>query len=268
MNHGLFVIVGSVFKVGFCFVFADKEGKGVHLSYQQKCMLVAYTQQVTHGKFNPELHGSVGVLDVVGKDRKLAWQKLGDISREGAMRGMVETLNGYCPLFHAYVKAQVQEIEMKAHRERVQAENRVKEEEQRKLQEEEDLKNLAEMEEQEEKRRQIKEALNVQTFDQFKVYAEQQFPDNPDQQAILIRQLQEQHYIQYMQQIYQQQISTQNSPSTGQVQHELSRDVEAAALEALGDVQNFSVEQDRYSESGNENEGKFCLFPIFHCIDR
>ena len=62
------------------------------------------------------------------------------------------------------------------------------------------------MKEQEEKRKQIKEALNLQTYDQFKSYAEQQYPENPDQQAILIRQLQEQHYIQYMQQIYQQQI--------------------------------------------------------------
>jgi hypothetical protein len=45
--------------------------------------------------------------------------------------------------------------------------------------------------------------LNKQTFDQFKSYAEQQYPDNPDQQAVLIRQLQEQHYYQYMQQVSQ-----------------------------------------------------------------
>ncbi len=48
-----------------------------------------------------------------------------------------------------------------------------------------------------------KDVLNKQTFDQFKSYAEQQYPDNPDQQAVLIRQLQEQHYYQYMQQVSQ-----------------------------------------------------------------
>ena len=49
--------------------------------------------------------------------------------------------------------------------------------------------------------------MNAQTFSQFRAYAEQQYPDNPDQQAVLVRQLQEQHYFQYMQQIYQQQVT-------------------------------------------------------------
>jgi hypothetical protein len=43
--------------------------------------------------------------------------------------------------------------------------------------------------------------LNKQTFEQFKSYAEQQYPESPDQQAVLIKQLQEQHYYQYMQQV-------------------------------------------------------------------
>ena len=48
---------------------------------------------------------------------------------------------------------------------------------------------------------QIQDALNRQSYEEFRAYAEQQYPDNPDQQAILIRQLQEQHYYQYMQQV-------------------------------------------------------------------
>ena len=43
------------------------------------------------------------------------------------------------------------------------------------------------------------DALNKQTFGQFRSYAEQQCPGNPDQQGLLVRQLQEQHYYQYMQ---------------------------------------------------------------------
>lgn len=50
-------------------------------------------------------------------------------------------------------------------------------------------------------RRQIQQALNEQTFDQFRKYAEQQFPGDPEKQGALIRQLQDQHYIQYMQQL-------------------------------------------------------------------
>ena len=58
-----------------------------------------------------------------------------------------------------------------------------------------------ERQKQEEQRRQIQDALNRQSYEEFRAYAEQQYPDNPDQQAILIRQLQEQHYYQYMQQV-------------------------------------------------------------------
>lgn len=50
-------------------------------------------------------------------------------------------------------------------------------------------------------RQRIKDALNAQTYNQFLQYAQQQFPGNFDQQAILIRQLQDQHYQQYIQQL-------------------------------------------------------------------
>lgn len=49
-------------------------------------------------------------------------------------------------------------------------------------------------------RQQIMAVLNAQTAVQFQQYAKQQHPDNPEQQQILIQQLQEQHYQQYMQQ--------------------------------------------------------------------
>ena len=71
----------------------------------------------------------------------------------------------------------------------------------------------AEMEQQrqEVQRRQIQDALNEKTYSQFRAYAEQQYPNDPDRQAVLVRQLQEQHYCQYMQQVYQQQMETQAS---------------------------------------------------------
>jgi hypothetical protein len=52
-----------------CF-FAEKEGKAVHLSYEDKLKLVAYTCQVSHGKFNPDTLPPLGVLDVIGRDRR------------------------------------------------------------------------------------------------------------------------------------------------------------------------------------------------------
>ena len=52
-------------------------------------------------------------------------------------------------------------------------------------------------------------ALNAQTAVQFQQYAAQQYPDSSEQQLGLIRQLQEQHYQQYMQQLYQVQLAQQ-----------------------------------------------------------
>lgn len=76
----------------------------------------------------------------------------------------------------------------------------IEEEEQLKREQEERM--IQEQKEKEEAiRRQIQQALNAQTFDQFKKYAEQQFPGDPEKQGALIRQLQDQHYIQYMQQL-------------------------------------------------------------------
>lgn len=50
-------------------------------------------------------------------------------------------------------------------------------------------------------RQRIKDALNAQTYEQFLQYAQQQYPGNFDQQAVLIRQLQDKHYQQYILQL-------------------------------------------------------------------
>lgn len=46
--------------------------------------------------------------------------------------------------------------------------------------------------------------FHLQTFHQFKEYAEKQFPGNTDEQARLIKQLQNEHYHQYLQQLQSQ----------------------------------------------------------------
>ncbi|XP_050445747.1 Golgi resident protein GCP60 [Cataglyphis hispanica] len=186
--------------------YKEKEGKAVHLSYEDKLKLVAFTQQVTHGKCTSENAPPLGVLDVIGRDRRLAWQNLGDISKEQAMEGFIVLLDKLCPLFRTVVEAQKRDFEEKQRlkkeeeAKKLDEERKLKElEEERKKQEEERLK-------EETQRRHIQDALNQQTYYQFKVYAEQQYPGNPEQQGVLIRQLQEQHYHQYMQQLKQNQL--------------------------------------------------------------
>lgn len=195
----------ELYKIALNF-YKEKEGKAVHLSYEDKLKLVAFTQQVMHGKCTAENAPPLGVLDVIGRDRRLAWQNLGDISKEQAMEGFIVLLDKLCPLFKTVVEAQKRDIEEK---------NRLKQEEKiKQIEEEKKLAELAETKKREEEerlklelqKRQIQDALNRQTYYQFKVYAEQQYPGNPEQQAVLIRQLQEQHYHQYMQQLHQNQL--------------------------------------------------------------
>lgn len=71
-------------------------------------------------------------------------------------------------------------------------------------------------------RQRIKDALNAQTYNQFLQYAQQQFPGNFDQQAILIRQLQDQHYQQYIQQLaIDQRLANANIQSDSQCEEEI-----------------------------------------------
>lgn len=57
------------------------------------------------------------------------------------------------------------------------------------------------MEKEESIKRHIEHALNDQTYAQFIKYAKEHYPGDPEKQGALVRQLQEQHYIQYMQQL-------------------------------------------------------------------
>ncbi|KAJ8936948.1 hypothetical protein NQ318_015566 [Aromia moschata] len=194
--------LAEVYKLAFNF-YKEKEGKAVHFSYEDKLQLVAFSQQVLHGPYSEAIQKlpPLGTLDVVGRDRRLAWQKLGQLSRDQARAGFVELLSRRCSLFSAYVEAH--------RREKQEQERRAKEEESRRIiEEEERLKKIEEEKfvqeqllKQEAIKRQIQQALNEQTYDQFRKYAEQQYPGDPEKQGNLIKQLQEQHYIQYMQQL-------------------------------------------------------------------
>lgn len=90
-----------------CLFVAEKEGKAVHFSYEDKLQLVAFSQQVLHGPFSEAESklSPLGALDVVGRDRRLAWQRLGNLNANQARTGFVDLLNRLCPLFTTYVEA-------------------------------------------------------------------------------------------------------------------------------------------------------------------
>lgn len=217
--------------------------------------LVAFTQQVTHGKCTAENAPPLGVLDMIGRDRRLAWQNLGDISKDQAMEGFIVLLDKLCPLFRTVVEAQKRDFEEK---------QRLKREEAKKLEEERKFKGLEEEKKKQEEerlkeeiqRRQIQDALNQQTYYQFKVYAEQQYPGNPEEQGILIRQLQEQHYHQYMQQLRQNQlvIEDQNEKEEEEKEKKIKNVQSENAMCKNDDDDNKDTNENMNDEDSDELE--------------
>lgn len=225
--------------------FTDKSGKAVHFSYEDNLKLVAFTQQASHGPVDLQNAAPLGVLDVIGRDRRMAWQQLGKISKAQAMEGFIDLLDRLCSLFKPYIEAIKKDREEK-HRLAIENEQKLKE-----LEEIERIRSVEQQKVEEQKnreemqKRQLQDALNQQTFHQFKAYAEKQYPGNPEQQAILIRQLQTEHYHQYMQQLQAQVVDSVDKRSMdGEV---LSQSVDGASQTQLSpDELQCDSDQDEY----------------------
>jgi hypothetical protein len=162
-----------------------------------------------------------------------------------AMEGFIDLLDKKCGSFKPYIDAiqkdreeknRLEEIEKVKKAELLEVE-RKHEEEQRLLQNE--------LHREEIQRRKLQDALNEQTFYQFKEYAEKQFPGNPDQQAILIKQLQNEHYQQYLQQLQ------------SQFQHgelDIDSSGEPRLMESCKEQETSLVEEKDQCESDNESD--------------
>ncbi|KAH8421321.1 hypothetical protein KR009_001944 [Drosophila setifemur] len=184
-----------------CVYLTENSGKAIHLSYEDNLKLIAFKQQAALGPFNTSRAPALGVLDVIGRDRQQHWQLLGEITREQAMEGFVDLLDTMCSAFRPYIEAVRQDRDETLRKDlrRMELEKEARERQERAQQE-----LLEEGYKEELQRRQLQDALNKQTYQQFKLYAEKQFPGNPEQQAVLIHQLQREHYHQYMQQLHLQ----------------------------------------------------------------
>lgn len=233
------------------FSLSDKSGKAVHLSYEDNLKLVALTMQSNHGPFEQQKLEPLGIFDVIGKNRREQWASLGSMSKLRAMEGFIDLLDRLCPSFKPYIEAMKQDREAKRKQAAVDEASRAKEQEAELKRQEE--KKLIEFEKHREEiqRRKLQDALNQQTFYQFKEYAEKQFPGNPDQQALLIKQLQNEHYHQYLQQLQSQlhhgeldnSIEGQNDESLNTKEQEMSLVEEKDRCESDDESSEFAVAQ-------------------------
>lgn len=202
----------DVYRMARDFVKEKEGSKAIQLSYDDRNLMNVLTKQICSRSLDEE-QSKVGFLDLVGKDRIQLWKSLGNLSKEDAMNKYIELITKICPLFHAHLEAHkrhLEEMEQKRRKlieEEEQLRKEMTEQKEKKLKEE-DLRQLEESKKRREEiqRKQIQEALNQQTYPNFKAYAEQQHPNHQQAQEELIKQLQEQHFEQYMNQVYQQQL--------------------------------------------------------------
>lgn len=147
-------------------LLAENSGKAIHLSYEDNLKLVAFKQQASLGPFNIKDAPALGVLDVIGRDRQQHWQLLGDITREQAMEGFIDLLDTMCSAFRPYIEAvrQNRDETLKAELRRMEQEKEAQQKRERERQE-----MLEEGYKEELQRRQLQDALNKQTYQQFKV---------------------------------------------------------------------------------------------------
>uniref|UniRef100_A0A1I8G6G1 ACB domain-containing protein n=1 Tax=Macrostomum lignano TaxID=282301 RepID=A0A1I8G6G1_9PLAT len=265
----------------------EKEGKAFHLSYQDRLQLAAHCKQVAHGPYKSDASPGVGWLDVVGSDRKATWQSLGDLSRERAQEKFVEILDRACPLLAPYLEAHLNEKRDRENKIKEEAEAKEREIQRQKQQEQEQMQqqqrkqaeaaakqNLANQKtnsvsgpvtNRDDSRRhqqeaQIRAALNQQTAVQFRQYAAEQHPGDANKQAELIAQLQEQHFQQYMTQVYQQQLKIQQEEEQAKLLQQQpkqsqqnstneSATVEAAAAEDFNQQLQQQLQQDGDDEA-------------------
>jgi acyl-CoA-binding protein len=123
----------------------------IKLNYEDKLNALAYWRQATRGKWDESKTQDVGYFDVIGNDRKKAWQALGDMDQEEARRKFVELLLSRHPSLSQTLDGMKREKEEKERQER---ERREKEAREAAAREEERLRRLRE---EEDRRRQEEE---------------------------------------------------------------------------------------------------------------
>lgn len=69
----------------------EKAGKAVQFTYEDNLKLVAFSQQALHGPItlvDLSQLAPLGAFDFCGRDRRVAWQNLGNITKSQAMEGL------------------------------------------------------------------------------------------------------------------------------------------------------------------------------------
>lgn len=119
--------------------FYKKEKDGLAFSYQDKIQLVALFKQISCGQYSESKLPEIGYFDVIGNDRRKAWEALGGISTDIAKERFCDILETTTQTYVPFVEARKRQIEAELEKKRKEEEERLRlEEEERKRKEEEE----------------------------------------------------------------------------------------------------------------------------------
>lgn len=227
---------------------------------------MAFTQQAAHGPVSANAP-PIGAFDVIGRDRRTAWNNLGNISKSQAMEGFVELLDRLCAPFRPYVEAIKKDQEDKQRQAIEEDRKRQEQLEREKQRASEEQKHEEQRSRDEMQKRKLQDALNQQTYQQFREYAEKQYPGNPEQQGILIRQLQNEHYHQYMQQLHAQMATTErNTENLGESVSGANQSLEAIANGTNGTVAHTSINKESRLEDKETCDSESDSEKSYHAV--
>jgi acyl-CoA-binding protein len=170
--------IDDLFNIARHFLKEKQGSKAIQLKYAENVRFIALSKQATIGKWDASHTQNVGLLDVVGNDRKQAWIALGDMSKDQAKEEFIKCLLERCPMFRHHLEAHHVENEEKDRLKKEDETRRTVDEQTEKARKYE-FEQVSYLEEQKKKRedfqrKQIQDVLNQQTYPQFKAYAEQQ----------------------------------------------------------------------------------------------
>lgn len=183
--------IDRLFEVAYRF-YKRNESKAFHPSFDVRNQMNALILQARYGNFDGGKAADIGTLDLVGKSRRNQWSMLKGMSKTEAMSKFICTLDNICPFFKAYAEA----VKISSG---IQDQTRWNEDNQINGGE---LATRGLAQQSDEQLKAIHASLCKQTYNQFKSYAEKQYPTDIGQQKFLISSLQEQYYQQYVSQMH------------------------------------------------------------------
>merc|ERR1712002_68411 len=95
--------LNDLYKLSMQFYKKVKGKEELSLSYSDKVQLVALWKQISSGRYNKSKFPEIGYFDVIGNDRRKAWEALQDMAPDVAKQQFCELLETHCPAYVNFV---------------------------------------------------------------------------------------------------------------------------------------------------------------------